>query len=77
MASASRPTRAKLSARLPPAGEHPVKQASAEMDLQVVSIVNGYRQPQLLRVETGSAEGMLGADSTAIAQLGSRQDGDD
>ncbi len=61
--------RPKLSARLPPAGEHPAKHTSAEMDLQVVSIVNGYRQPQLLRVETGSAEGLLGDDSAAIEAL--------
>lgn len=45
----------KLSSRLPPPGDHPPKADAPEFDLHVVNIVNGYRQPRLLRDETVSA----------------------
>ncbi len=57
-----------LNARLPPAGEHPAKAKCTEMDLQVVNIVNGYRQPKLLRDECGSARTHF-ADSAVRAQF--------
>ncbi len=39
------------------------------MDLQVVNIVNGYRQPKLLRVETGSAQELFGEDTAGTSEF--------
>lgn len=49
-------------------GEHVPTSGDPEFDLQVVAIVNGYRQPRLLQEETGSAaEELLGG--TSVGEL--------
>lgn len=68
----SQPPRPKLNARLAAAGEHPAKASSVELELQAVSIVNGYRAPKLLLDESGSARAELmavGKDGETPAQF--------